>query len=101
MSGKPKHGKGKYAYQAKVSGKKQEQPAVGESSSAYTPVLPKYPDTQPVTVSTVPRAAVMTDGSAAVPASVKKIDLVFEMKRIGIIAAVILVLLVILSIMLK
>ncbi|MDD4873601.1 MAG: hypothetical protein PHE15_01300 [Dehalococcoidales bacterium] len=99
MSGKPKHGKGKYAYQAKIVGKKQEQqPVIAQDNvPVATAVLEKKPDTIKSDIRVV-AAPVMP---AAIPACVKKIDLIFEIKRIGIIAAAILVLLIILSVMLK
>jgi hypothetical protein len=99
MADKQKHGKGKYAYQARMANKKQEQQAVSPQSdnSGIAPVS----EIQSNIVKPDIRIAKAPVKVAAVPISIGKVDIVFEMKRIGILAAGMLVLLVLLSVMLK
>jgi hypothetical protein len=99
MAANQKHGKGKYAYKAKKAGKQIERPAAGvqavvsdsgEHSSDTTVVLNRTNDV----IGAKNNVAVM-------PVNIGKIDLVYEIKRIAIIAAVVIALLIILFIVLK
>jgi hypothetical protein len=95
MSVKQKHGKGKYAYQAKKSGKNGEQQhAVNLNAVPDDAVKTEAVKTGIDVVRTKSATAVM-------PANIGKIDLMYEMKRTGILSVCILALLVILSLVLK
>lgn len=98
MSAKRKHGKGKYAYQAQKAVKNTGQ-SVNLQSASTSAVEDSTLKTGAVGIST--NVVQAKNAVAAMPASIGKVDLMYEMKRIGIFSAFILVLLVVLSIILK
>jgi hypothetical protein len=99
MAANQKHGKGKYAYQAKKAGKQMERPATAVQS-----VVSDSGKNANDTTGIVKRDNGVTlakNNTAVMPVNIGKIDLAYEVKRIAIIAAVIIALLIILFIVLK
>ena len=103
MSGRPKHGKGKYAYQAKISGKTQGQQAITThlDNSGVAPVGEVRTNIVKHDIRMTSNMTSKMNAAAVIPASIGKVDLIFEMKRIAILAAAMLVILVLLSIFIK
>ena len=99
MAANQKHGKGKYAYQAKKAGKQIERPAAG----VQTVVSDRGEHSSDTTVVLNRTNGVIgaKNNVAVMPVNIGKIDLVYEIKRIAIIAAVVIALLIILFIVLK
>ena len=99
MSVKRKNGKGKYAYQAKKTGGKLETPAADLKTAVSGSVKT---DKETVTAVKVDNHVIRARNNTAVmPVNIGKIDLVYEIKRIGMIAVFIIALLVVLFIVLK
>ncbi|HAS04802.1 MAG TPA: hypothetical protein DCR71_03460 [Dehalococcoidia bacterium] len=99
MAAKQKHGKGKYAYQAKKTGGQIERP-VNELRAV---VSDSDKDKKEINDTVKPEAGVVQVGNnvAVMPVNIGKIDLIYEIKRIAVFAAIIIALLVILFIVLK
>ncbi|MDD4923651.1 MAG: hypothetical protein PHF74_02290 [Dehalococcoidales bacterium] len=99
MSAKKKHGKGKYAYQAKKAGGQIEKPST--DFKAVVSDLVK-PDKETGSTAKEDNHVIQAKNNVAVmPVNIGKIDLMYEIKRIAVIASFIIVLLVILFIVLK
>jgi hypothetical protein len=98
MSVRQKRGKGRYAYQAKKFGQQVERPAV--DNQAVSSNAEKYgrEATNTIEANTIVRNG---NNSVVMPVNIGKIDLIYEIKRIAIIAAVVIALLIILFIVLK
>lgn len=99
MAAKQKHGKGKYAYQAKKTGEQIEKP-VNELRAV---VSNRDKDKNEINDTVKSEAGVVQvrNNVAVMPVNIGKIDLIYEIKRIAVFAAIIIALLVILFIVLK
>ncbi|MDD3677732.1 MAG: hypothetical protein WCX07_00280 [Dehalococcoidales bacterium] len=99
MAAKQKRGKGKYAYQAKKTGGQIEKP-VNELRAV---VSDNDRDKKETNDNVKQEADVLSvrDNVAVMPVNIGKIDLIYEIKRIAVFAAIMIVLLVILFIVLK
>lgn len=99
MAAKQKHGKGKYAYQAKKTGGTIEKPATD-----FKTIVSEAGNNNKETVADVKEnnhVIPARNNTAVMPVNIGKIDLMYEIKRIAVIAAFIIVLLVVLYIVLK
>jgi hypothetical protein len=99
MSVKRKNGKGKYAYQAKKAGGKLETPA--DDLKAFAGVSEKNNKETAAAAKEINHVIPARNNTAVMPVNIGKIDLMYEIKRIAVIAAFIIALLVILFIVLK
>jgi hypothetical protein len=93
---KKKRGKGKYAYQAQ---KADRQDRSGTVSRAVVSDSENHIQAAANTIEE--NITVHNENSAVMPVNIGKIDLIYEIKRIAIIAAIVIALLVILFIVLK
>ena len=99
MSVKRKNGKGKYAYQAKKAGGRIEKPSTGLKAAVSDSA--KYnKETEAAAIEDI-RVMPAKNNTAVMPVNIGKVDLIREIKRIAVIAAFIIALLVILVIVLK
>jgi len=99
MAAKQKHGRGKYAYQAKKAGGLSEKPVTD-----FKTIVSEAGKNNKETVSAVKEnnhVIPARNNIAVMPVNIGKIDLMYEIKRIAVIAAFIIVLLVVLYIVLK
>ena len=98
MSVKKKNGKGKYAYQAKKAGGQLEKPSTGLKAAVSDSA--KHKETEAAAIEDI-RVMPAKNNAAVMPVNIGKVDLIREIKRIAVIAAFIIALLVILVIVLK
>jgi hypothetical protein len=98
MSVRQKHGKGRYAYQAKKAEKQAERPMQDSQD-----VASDSDNNRQVAAVKMDGSNIVRNGNngAVMPVNIGKIDLIYEIKRIAVVAAIIIVLLVILFIVLK
>jgi hypothetical protein len=99
MAAKQKHGKGKYAYQAKKAGGQIEKPVTDLQAVVFD--AGKYNKGTTGTVKENNNVIQAKSSVAVMPVNIGKIDLIYEIKRIAVIAVCIIALLVILFIVLK
>lgn len=99
MAAKQKRGKGKYAYQAKKTGGQIEKP-VNELRAVVSDSAKDKKETNNNVKQEIDVISVR-DNVAVMPVNIGKIDLIYEIKRIAVFAAIMIVLLVILFIVLK
>jgi hypothetical protein len=99
MSVKRKNGKGKYAYQARKAGGKPETPPADLKAAVSDSV--KTDKETKANINEDNHIIRAKNNVAVMPVNIGKINLIYEMKRIGIIAVFIIALLVVLFIVLK
>jgi hypothetical protein len=98
MPGKSKHGRGKHPHKKKF----RQRPAVNGISQqpAQTTMQPMQTTTRPAVVSARPVSTAKPKAAASVT-PIETADIVSEVKRIGILTAIIVVVLIVLSFVLK
>jgi len=99
MAAKQKRGKGKYAYQAKKTGGQNDK-SVNELRAVVSDNDKDKKETND-TIKQEADVVQVRDNVAVMPVNIGKIDLIYEIKRIAVFAAIMIALLVILFIVLK